>query len=164
LAGEAIRLERSLRREHQVRLEPLYRIRFTYPESWSVTLEGGWQQMFFIAEGRCEGAITGRFRGANFPQKQGADGPFRPDFRAVIETDDGATIMFEWHGYGRAYPPDRRQIVGAVFHQADREPYRRLNDVVCTSAGEVRAPTGPDQQGPDLVVDIAELVWEPIAE
>ena len=81
-----------------MRLEPLYRIRFTYPESWSVTLEGGWQQMFFIAEGRCDGAITGRFRGANFPQKQGVDGPFRPDFRAVIETDDGATIMFEWHG------------------------------------------------------------------
>jgi len=51
-----------------------------------------------------------------------------------------------------------------VFHQADREPYRRLNDVVCMSAGEVRAATGPDQQGPDLVVDIAELVWEPIAE
>ena len=48
----------------------------------------------------------------------GADGPFRPDFRAVIET----------------------------------------------TAGEVRAPTDPDQQGPDLVVDIAELVWEPIAE
>ena len=120
--------------------------------------------MFFIAEGRCEGSITGRFRGVNFPQKQGADGPFRPEFRAVIETDDGATIMFEWHGYGRAYPPGRRQIVGAVFHQADREPYRRLNDVVCTTAGEVRAPTNPDQQGPDLVVDIAELVWEPIAE
>ena len=103
-----------------MRLEPLYRIRFTYPESWGVSLEGGWQQLFFIAEGRCEGSVTGRFRGANFPQRQGAAGPFRPDFRAVIETDDGATIMFEWHGYGRAYPPGRRQIVGAVFHLADR--------------------------------------------
>jgi hypothetical protein len=88
-----------------MRLEPLYRIRFTYPESWAVGLDGGWQQAFFIAEGRCEGAVTGRFRGANFPRKQGADGPFRPDFRAVIEADDGATIMVEWHGYGRAYPP-----------------------------------------------------------
>jgi len=35
---------------------------------------------------------------------------------------------------------------------------------VVLRAGEVRAPTGPDQQGPELVVDIAELVWEPIAE
>jgi len=31
--------------------------------------------------------------------------------------------MVEWHGYGRAYPLGRRQIVGAVFHLADREPY-----------------------------------------
>ena len=105
-----------------MRLEPLYRIRFTYPESWAVGLDGGWQQLFFIAEGRCEGSITGRFRGSNFPRKQGAEGPFRPDFRAVIETDDGATIMVEWHGYGRAYPPGRRQIVGTLSHLADREP------------------------------------------
>jgi hypothetical protein len=49
----------------------------------------------------------------------------------VIETDDGATIMFEWRGYGRAYPPGRRQIVGAVFHLSDAEQYQRLNDVVC---------------------------------
>jgi hypothetical protein len=147
-----------------MRLEPLYRIRFGYPEGWGVSLDGGWQQLFFIAEGRCEGSITGRFRGANFPQRQGAAGPFRPDFRAVIETDDGAAIMFEWHGYGRAYPPGRRQIVGAVFHLADREPYSRLNDVVCACVGEVRAPRDPDQQEPDLVVDIAELVWEPIAD
>jgi hypothetical protein len=81
-----------------MRLESLYRIRFAYPESWAVGLDGGWQQAFFIAEGRCEGPVTGRFRGANFPRKQGADGPFRPDFRAVIEADEGATIMVEWHG------------------------------------------------------------------
>jgi len=142
----------------------LYRIRFTYPEGWAVGLDGGWQQMFFLAEGRCEGWVTGRFRGANFPQKQGAAGPFRPDFRAVIEADDGAVIMVEWHGYGRAYPPGRRQIVGAMFHLADREPYSRLNDVVCVSIGEVRAPADPGQDEPDLVVDVAELIWEPIAD
>jgi hypothetical protein len=27
-----------------MRLEPLYRVRFTYPESWAVGLDGGWQQ------------------------------------------------------------------------------------------------------------------------
>jgi len=45
-----------------MRLEPLYRIRFTYPESWAVALQGGWQQLFLVAEGRCEGMIEGRFR------------------------------------------------------------------------------------------------------
>ena len=53
-----------------MRLEPLYRVRFAYPESWAVGLANGWQQMFFLAEGRCEGAVTGRFRGANFPGKK----------------------------------------------------------------------------------------------
>jgi hypothetical protein len=147
-----------------LKLEPLYRIRFTYPEGWSIGLEGGWEQHFLLAEGRCEGEISGRFRGANFPRRHGASGPFRPDFRAAIETDDGATIMVEWHGYGRAYPRGRRQIVGAIFHLSDSEKYRRLNDVVCVSIGEVRTPSDPNQEGPDLVVDVAELVWEPIAD
>ena len=129
-----------------------------------IGLEGGWQQLLLLAEGRCEGSISGRFRGANFPRRQGATGPFRPDFRAVIETEDEATIMFEWHGYGRAYPPGRRQIVGAVFHLSEAEAYRRLNDVVCVCVGEVRAPSDPDQLEPDLVIDVAELIWEPIAE
>jgi hypothetical protein len=141
-----------------VRLEPLYRVRFAYPEGWEVRLGGGWEQHFYLAEGRCDGIINGRFRGANYPRRR-SDGTFRPDFRAVIETDDGATIMFEWHGYGRSYPVGRRQIVGAIFHSSDDDRYQRLNDVVCVCAGEVRAPAGESTQ---LVVDVAELVWEPI--
>src|SRR4051812_29063229 len=77
------------RGERTLRLEPLYRIRFTYSEGWGVELEGGWEQLLFLAEGRCEGSVTGRFRGANFPQRRTSTGPFVPDFRAVIETDDG---------------------------------------------------------------------------
>ena len=129
-----------------------------------IGLEGGWEQHLLLAEGRCEGSISGRFRGSNFPRRQGATGPFRPDFRAAIETDDGATIMFEWHGYGRAYPPGRRQIVGSVFHLSDAKQYLRLNDVVCVCVGEVRAPSDPKQRGADLVIDVAELIWEPIAD
>jgi len=30
--------------------------------------------------------------------------------------------------------------------------------------GEVRAPDYPNQDSPDLVIDVAELIWEPIAE
>ena len=86
---------------------------------------------------------------------------FQPDFRAVIETDDGATIMFEGHGYGGAHPVGRRQIVGGVLHSSDDEDYERLNDVVCVCAGEVRAS---GREPPELVVDIAELVWEEVAE
>ncbi len=45
-----------------MRLEPLYRAPFTTPESWSVEL-GGEGQSFLIAEGRCEGRVTGRYLG-----------------------------------------------------------------------------------------------------
>jgi Protein of unknown function (DUF3237) len=146
-----------------LRLEPLYRIRFSYPESWGVELEGGWQQHLFFAEGRCEGTIAGRFRGANFPQRRTQDGPFVPDFRAVIETDDDATIYFESHGYGRAYPPGRRQIVGSVVHLSDSERYRALNDAMCVCVGEVRSSDDPETSA-QLVLEVAELVWEPIAD
>src|SRR5262249_44558966 len=70
--AEVVVLQESL-----MRLEPLHRIRFTYPESWAVGLDGGWQQLFFVAEGRCEGSITGRFRGVNFPREGGAGRPLR---------------------------------------------------------------------------------------
>jgi hypothetical protein len=139
-------------------LEPLYRVRFSYPESWAAGLDGGWQQMFFLAGGRCEGLVAGRFRGPGLAREEGAAGPFRP----VIEAGDGAVIMVEWHGYGRACPPERRQAVGSVFHLAGREPCRRLNDAVCVCAGEVRAPGDPGQAGPDLVIDVAGLIWEPV--
>ena len=147
-----------------MRLEPLYRIRFGYQEGWDVELEGGWERHLYLAEGRCEGVVAGRFRGANFPYRRTGEGPFMPDIRAAIETDDGATILFESHGYGRAYPPGRRQVVGSVLHVSDHERYRRLNDVVCVCVGEVRAPSAPAAAGPELVVDVAELVWEPIAD
>ena len=146
-----------------MRLEPMYRVRFGYPEQWHVGLEGGWQQWLFLAEGRCEGSISGRFRGANFPQRRTEDGPFVPDFRAVIETDDGATVFWESHGYGRSYPAGRRQIVGSVEHLSADDRYRRLNDVTCVCVGEVRAPHDPDGSAA-LVLDVAELVWEPIAD
>lgn len=147
-----------------MRLTPMYRIRFTYPVGWSVGLEGGWEQHLYVAEGRCDGTISGRFRAVNYPQRRTPSGPFCPDMRGVIETDDGATVLVELRGYGRAYPAGRRQIVGTVVHLSDNARYRRLDDVVCVCVGEVRAPADPDAPSPDLVVDVAELVWEPIAE
>jgi hypothetical protein len=147
-----------------VRLEPFYRVRFSYPEEWGVTLagdDGSQAAFFFIAEGQVTGGLSGRFRGANHPQRR-TDGTFCPDFQGVIETDDGAEILFDMHGYGRAYPVGRRQIVVAMTHVSDDERYRRLNDVLCVGTGEVRA--GDDDRPTELVIDVAELVWEPVAE
>jgi len=74
-----------------VRLEPLYRVTFLTPEGWSVRLDGkdgSEGQSFLIAEGRSTGRLSARYRAANFP-RQRTDGTVTPDFRGVLETDDG---------------------------------------------------------------------------
>ncbi|HSS93761.1 MAG TPA: DUF3237 family protein [Candidatus Dormibacteraeota bacterium] len=149
-----------------MQLRPLYTARFYYPEDWAVALNGPAgkeEQHFFFAEGRCTGGLSGRFRGANHPRRR-TDLTFTPDIQGVIETDDGATIMFDFQGYGRAYPPGRRQIVGAAWHLSEHEKYRWLNDTICVLAGEVRWPDKPPEEvkpiDVQLVIDVNELVWE----
>jgi uncharacterized protein DUF3237 len=136
-----------------MRLEPLYRVRFTTPERWSVELSGesgSEAQSFLVAEGRCEGGISGRFRAANFPRTR-VDGTLLPDFRGAVETDDGAALLFTLRGYFR---PATGSLVGSMTHVTDDDRYTRLNDAVCAVTGEV----GPAE----VVLDVAELQWEPL--
>ena len=144
-----------------VKLEALYHVEFVYPEGWSIELAGDhgseWQD-FYLADGMCTGRLAGRMRGANHPCRR-TDGTYCPDFQGVIVTADGAEVMFDWRGYGRAYPVGARQIVLTATHLAEDERYRWLNDVVCVGVGEVRTPEEGD--GADLVIDVAELVWQP---
>lgn len=145
-----------------MRLEPLYRVAFRYPEHWHADLQGvnGLESAhFYLADGRCEGRVSGRFRGANHPRRR-TDETYLPDFQGAIETDDGATILFDLRGYGRAYPVGNRQVVGFATHVSGDERYRWLNDVVCALAGEVRAH--PEPGSTEIVLDVAELVWEEI--
>ncbi|MBA2669331.1 MAG: DUF3237 family protein [Gemmatimonadetes bacterium] len=144
----------------QHRLALLYKLRFAYPEAWSIPLTpdgSGESQLFFFAEGRCEGRITGRMRGANHPRRR-SDGTFLPDFQGIIETDDGAVIFFDHQGYGRTYPAERRQIVSSATHLSGDERYRWLNDVVCVGSGEVRSTDG---RITELVLEVMELIWQP---
>jgi hypothetical protein len=144
-------------------LEPLYLVRFSYSGGWGADLAGpdsSEGRFFFLAEGRCEGRNSGRGRGANHPNRC-SDGTFLPDFQGVIETDDGAEVLFDYRGYGRAYPVGRRQIVASGTHLSENERYRWLNDSLSVGVGEVRSQEG----GPtELVVEWAELVREPISD
>jgi hypothetical protein len=142
-----------------LRLDPLYRMTFHYPERWFVELDGERgieSEHFLIAEGRVEGRIAGRVRGANQPRRR-TDLTYLPDFNGVIETDDGATILFHLQGRGR--PQDGR-VVGFATHVASDERYRWLNDAVCALGGSIR----PDDERTDVVLDAAELVWEPLPQ
>jgi hypothetical protein len=149
-----------------VHLKPLYTVRFRYPEAWDVELTGPGgteEQNFLFAEGACTGKLTGRFRGANHPRRR-VDHSYSMDIQGIIETEDGATVFFDYKGYGRAYPKGRRQVVGAAWHLSDHENYKWLNNSICVISGEVRAPAKPAeeiQQGDiELVFDVSELVWE----
>jgi hypothetical protein len=52
------------------------------------------------------------------------------DMEGFIETDEGALVMIDYKGYGRAYPIGRRQVVGAAWRVSSDEKYRFLNDAV----------------------------------
>jgi hypothetical protein len=146
-----------------MRLEPLYRATFTTPESWSVELRGEHgveEQGFLIAEGRADGRVAARLRAANYPRRR-TDGTLTPDFRGVLETDDGAVVLFSWGGYGRAADTGARQLVGSVTHVTDDPRYSWLNDSLCALGGEVRPRQGG---GFSVVVDVSELVWEPLGD
>ena len=142
-------------------------MRFFYPDGWAVELNGPGgveEQHYYFAEGRCEGKVSGKFRAGNHPRRR-TDHTFLMNMQGFIETDDGALITIDYQGYGRAYPPGRRQVVGAAWHLSNHESYRNLNDAICVIVGEVRAPVPPpvplEQKDVQLVFDVAELVWEP---
>ena len=137
-----------------MRLESLYRVRFAYSDEWGADLAGPDSnecELFFLAEGR----ISGRFRGANHPNRRG-DGTFVVDFLGVIETDDGAEVLFDYRGYGRTYQAGRRQIVTSATHLSEDERYRWLNDSLNVGVGLVRTPS--EGESPELIIEWSELV------
>jgi hypothetical protein len=139
-----------------VRAEHLYRLRFSYSEAWAVGAGGSMQQNFGIAEGRCEGRVSGRFRGANHARLR-PDLTYLPDVQGSITTDDGAQILLDLRGRGRVRD-DVFRATGTATHLAGDERYAFLNDVVCA----IEAGSGADDE--EVTVDVYELFWEPIAE
>lgn len=162
-----------------MKLAPVYRLRLTYPEGWRANLtgpEGTEGAYFYFAEGRCDGRIAGRFRGANHPRRR-TDRTFQTNLQGVIETPDGAAILVDIEGYGRPHPIRRRQVVMVLRHLCESERYRWLNDALCVATGEVRSagneeePVATDDSATaaikstiEVVLDVAEVVWEPVTE
>lgn len=90
-----------------MRLEPLHRATFRYPDGGRGTVlegeSGSEGYYFFVAEGAVEGRIAGRLQAANHPRSR-VDKNALPDIQGAIETEDGATVIFDWRGFARPYP------------------------------------------------------------
>ena len=146
-----------------MRLEPLYTVTFTTPEAWSVGISsdaGIEGRSFLLAEGRSTGRISARYRAANFPRKR-TDAALVPEFRGVLETDDGAAILFEWQGLAGLSDSGMRRLLGSLVHTTDDPRYLWLNDRVCAVEGEIRPRT--DGSGSEVVFEVSEMVWEGVA-
>ena len=143
-----------------MRLEQLYTVTFTTPEAWSVEVSsdaGIEGRSFLLAEGRSTGRLSARYRAANFPRKR-TDASLVPEFRGVLETDEGAAILFEWQGLAVLSDSGMRRLLGSLVHTTSDPRYRWLNDRVCAVEGEVRPRA--DGSGYEIVLEVSEMVWE----
>ena len=129
-----------------MRLEPLYVLRFRYPESY----RAGEERLLF-AEGEAQGRVNGRFRAANRARRR-ADGSYLPALNGAIETEDGATVLVTLVGHGAPRAEPEGRVVAAILHEADGD-YAWLRDLLGVVSGAVR--------GREVVLEVAELVWEP---
>lgn len=134
-----------------MRLEPLYRLTFSYREN-----HGSADERLLLAEGRCEGRLAGSFRAANRARRE-PGGTWLPDLHGAVVTADGATVLVHLTGRGRPDAEPAGRVVGTATHSTADERYAWLNDTVGAVGGEVH-------RGDRVVLDVSALVWEPLPE
>lgn len=89
--------------------------------------------------GRVSGdRVRGAVRWSNHPRRR-EDGVLMPDAHGVIDTDDGARIVFHLGGYSTAVEgsPSTRGIVSPATFATDDDRYRWLNDVLAVGEGSI---------------------------
>jgi hypothetical protein len=146
-----------------MRLEPLYTVTFTTPGSMErrgLYRHRHRRTQLLAGRGASTGRLQSRYRAANFPRRR-ADGALVPEFRGVLETDDGRAILFEWQGLAVLTDSGIRRLLGSLVHTTADPRYRWLNDRVCAVEGEVRPAT--DASGSEVVFEGLEMVWEGVS-
>ena len=127
-----------------------YAITLTYPRDDTPVGPYGHRRILNFTGGSFEGP---RLKGKILPPGgdwllRGADGIGRVDYRATLETDDGAQIYLQLHGISRTDPTrpprpegepaeygDRYYMVAPRFETGD-ERYAWLNGLVCVGEGK----------------------------
>ena len=91
--------------------------------------------------------VSGRLRWSNHPRRR-EDGVWLPRIGGVIETDDGASILFRLDGYNvsltEPFEYVHRSVAAAMSFAAADERYRWLNTVLGVVEGDVRVEDAGD--------------------
>jgi hypothetical protein len=127
-----------------MRLNFLFDMEFRYTEPIDMLFPSGGNegQGFGGGIGTVEGdRLRGTFKWSNWPRIR-EDGVALPNLTGIIETDDGARILFKLDGYSLVDPSDKRRIVvgGATF-LSDHENYNWLNKVYAVEEGAINLET-----------------------
>jgi hypothetical protein len=124
-----------------MRLEPIFDMDLDYEDGFFVIAPYGGTEGtgYGSGGGRVSGErVTGAVRWSNHPRRR-EDGVLMPDAHGVIETDDGARIVFHLAGYSTAIEGSstQRAIVSPATFATDDDRYRWLNDVVAVGEGTI---------------------------
>src|SRR5215212_7973197 len=67
--------------------------------------------------------------------------------------------LFDYRGYGRAYPVGQRQIVVNVTHLSEDERYRWLDDSLSVAVGDEQRSPGRAHSGKRIFMYVARMLW-----
>jgi hypothetical protein len=95
------------------------------------------------AYGEGDGVVTGerlagRARWVNHPHGR-SDHVYLPNLHGIIQTEDGASILFSLHGRTIFGEDDRGHLLLSVTFETDDERYRWLNQGLCVLEGMMDA-------------------------
>lgn len=124
-----------------MQLEPLFEMELDYEGGFFVMAPYGEREGSGYGDGRGRVAgdhLDGSLRWSNHPHRR-EDGVLVPDAHGVIETDDGARIIFHLTGYSSLIEgfPNLRAIVSPATFETDDDRYRWLNDVIAVGEGVI---------------------------
>lgn len=141
-----------------VQLKHLYYVVWEYGQGWRINVPPGSAELFnyFHVNGDVRGRINGRFHGTNHGRRR-SDETFLPDVQGVIECTGGATIGFDYQGYGGPSNDGQKRVLVAVRHYSEDPKWAFLNDSIAVGVGENRLA----EDGTVLaMIEVFEVVWQ----
>jgi hypothetical protein len=137
-----------------VRLDHLFDADLVFDEPTGVHVptygdDGDWSG-YVTGTGTIEGErLHGTIRWTNRPRRR-ADGTWLPRMHGVVETSDGAQVLFDLAGYNRSlterFAYTQRSVVATMTFETGHESHRWLNDVFAVAEGAVRIDTANGEE------------------